>query len=158
MLKPAILYKDELTEEFAKRIYTKGYFYYVGYPYSFSLPKIEVKDNYYQYAIVDEDDKLLGYLAYTVCSDSNNVCNFGLYSFDEGNIRVIRDVYKELERLINRFHRVEWRCIGGNHAAHGYDAFCKKHGGNKIILHDVIKDLDGNYVDEYVYEIINKEN
>ena len=161
MLKPAILYKDELTEKFAERVYTKGFFYYAGNPYDFDLPEIGTRQNHYQYAVVDTDkdgeERVIGYLAYSVIPYADGVCNFGLYSFDEGNTKVIRDVYEELEKLIKRYHRVEWRCIGGNHASHGYDAFCRKHGGNKVVMHDVIKDLDGNYVDEYIYEIIRKD-
>ena len=59
MLVPAITYKDKLDELFAKEVYTERYFYYVGYAYGFELPKIEVRDNYYQWAIVDEDEYLI---------------------------------------------------------------------------------------------------
>jgi len=67
MLVPAIIYKDELEKKFQNEIYTERYFYYVGYAYGFELPKIEVRDNYCQWAIVDKDEydeELLGYLAY----------------------------------------------------------------------------------------------
>ncbi len=158
MLKPAILYKEELLKKFSEDIYTERYRFYSGYTYGFELPTIEVKDNHYQFAILEDvSERLIGYLAFSIDTYTNSVYNFGLYSFDEGNITVIWDTYKMLERLIKKHHRIEWRCIGGNHAERGYDHFCKKHNGIKHILHDATKDADGNYVNVFIYEIINKE-
>lgn len=159
MLVPAITYKDKLDELFAKEIYTERYFYYVGYAYGFELPRIEVRDNYFQWAIVEPIDnftyKVLGYLAYHVYPDVDSVDSFGWYSFEDGNQTVVRDTYNKLEELVSQHHRLEWRVISGNHAKKGYDRFCEKHGGNIICLHDITKDLQGNYRDEYIYEIIS---
>ena len=70
---------------------------------------------------------------------------------------MIQEIYDVLEDLLQKHHRMEWRVIDGNHAKRGYDAFCKKHNGQIVCLHDVCKDLQGNYRDEYIYEIINGE-
>ena len=35
--------------------------------------------------------------------------------------------------------------------------FNKRHNGNKHILKDSIRDRDGNYRDDIIYEIINKK-
>ena len=161
MLKPAILYKNELEEKFAEDIYTERYFYYVGYAYGFELPNIRAQDEYYQWAIVEPidnfTDNVIGYLAYHIDPSSDNVDRFGLYSFYEGNQIVIRDTYDKLEELIKTHHRVEWRVIEGNHAKRGYDAFCNKHNGNCVCLHDVIKDSQNKYRNEYIYEVIRSE-
>lgn len=156
MIKPAIRYKTELERLFAEEIYTERYFYYVGYAYGFELPEIAAKENVYQWAILD-DDKIIGYVAYCIDPSSETADRFGLYSFDEGNIKVIKAVYQILEDLCRRYHRVEWRVVSGNHAKRGYDRFCKAHGGYISHLHDVTKDTDGNYRDIYIYEIIKKE-
>lgn len=160
MLEPAILYKDELEKKFAKEMYTERYYYYVGYPHEFELPDIRVKEYYYQWAIVEPfdnfDNRVIGYLAYHVDPSTDNVDRFGLYSFSEGDQTVIRDTYDKLEELVRDHHRVEWRVIDGNHAKRGYDAFCKKHNGNIVCLHDVTKDLKGNYRNEYIYEIVKE--
>ena len=160
MLKPAILYKDELEKLFAAEIYTERYFYYCGYLYYFDLPVIKAQSEHYQWAIIERDEYLLdgviGYLAYRVNPTTDNVYNFGLYSFDEGNQTVIRDTYDKLEELVRDHHRVEWRVIDGNHAKRGYDSFCKKHNGNIVCLHDVTKDLKGEYRNEYIYEIVKE--
>ena len=36
----------------------------------------------------------------------------------------------------------------------GYDNFIKKHNGKKYILKDSIRDKDGNYHDDIIYEIV----
>ena len=157
MLKPAMVHKEELLKKFAEELYTDRYFYYMGYAYGFELPNIETHDCYYQWAILeDSSNKVIGYLAYRVDPSTDNVDRFGLYSFEEGNQTVIRDTYNKLEELISEHHRVEWRVIGGNHAKRGYDAFCAKHNGNCVCLHDMTKDMNGQYRDEYIYEIIKE--
>lgn len=161
MLEPAILYKDELEKKFAKEMYTERYFYYCGYAYDFELPQIQAKTNHYQWAILERDEydfEVVGYLAYRINPTTDDIYNFGLYSFAEGNQTVIKDTYEKLEELVRDHHRVEWRVIEGNHAKRGYDAFCKKHNGNIVCLHDITKDLKGNYCNEYIYEIIKGVN
>ena len=54
MLKPAMLYKDELEKKFAEVMYDDDYFLYMGYAHGHELPKIEPRDNVYQWAIVKE--------------------------------------------------------------------------------------------------------
>lgn len=157
MLIPAVLYKEEIERLFAEKIYTVDFFYYAGYPQWFMLPEIKVEENAYQWAILDSE-KLIGYLAYRIDLYTDNVYSFGLISFDKGNIKLAKDVYNKLEELIKKHHRVEWRVIGGNPAERGYSRFCKKHKGRKIILKDAVKDLNGNYRNEYIFEIIKEEN
>lgn len=157
MLVPAMVYKYELSKLFAQEMYSEKYFYYVGYPYGFELPNIRDAEGYYQWAIVSdsEPDKVIGYLAYHIDPAIDNVSRFGLYSFDEGNLTVVRDTFNKLEELVSKHRRVEWRVIGGNHAKRGYDRFCTKHKGNRVCLHNVTKDLNGNWCNEYIYEILN---
>lgn len=154
VLVPAILYKDEIEKAFAKEVYTEKFFYYSGYSHCHTLSEIKLEDNDYQFAMVDSNGKLVGYLAYRVDPNSESVYNFGLYSFDKGNPIVGKDLFEEMERLVRIYHRVEWRMIGGNPVKKHYDRFCKKHNGNIVVLHDVCKDVNGKYRDEYLYEIV----
>ena len=109
----------------------------------------------FQYAIVDSNEKLIGYLGYAVDWYSSKAYNFGLFSFDRGNPLVGKDVFNKLEELVNTLHRVEWSAVGGNPACRGYDNFIKRHNGNKHILKDCIRDRNGNYHDDIIYEIVN---
>lgn len=153
MLKPAILYKEELTKLFAEQLYTDDYFYFTGYVHTNCLPDIHTEENLYQYAIID-NERVVGFLSYIIWEATDTAMNFALYSFERGNTIVGRDVYTKLRELINTHRRVEWRMVGGNPVEKTYNKFCSKHGGNHVVLRSVCKDLHGNYRDEHIYEIV----
>lgn len=155
MLTPAILYKDQIEKEFRKLYYTEDMFYYTGclaqwYPNIKDIPD----DGDFDYAIVNNVGKLIGYLSYKTDYYCSKVYNFGLVSFDRGNPIIGNDLYKKLEELVSRFHRIEWRMVGGNPVEKHYDKFCKLHNGKKHILKDSIRDKSGNYHDDIIYEIV----
>lgn len=156
MLVPAILYKNEILTKMQEYSYTEDMMYYTGYLGN-SLPSIEENDNgsLYQYAIVD-NNKLIGYFAYTVNWHSSCAYNFGLFSFDKNNITIGLDIYRELKKVINNYHihRIEWRMVSGNPVEKHYDKFCQKYHGKKLILTDVLKDRYGKYHNDIIYEII----
>lgn len=155
LLLPAILYKDEIEKEFQKLYYTEDMMFETGCMGQW-CPNILVVPNEgeFCYAIVS-GDKLIGYLAYKVDYYVSKAYNFGLISFDRGNPIVGKDLFEKMEELVSTLHRVEWRMVGGNPVEKHYDAFCEKYHGNKHILKDSIKDKDGNYRDDIIYEIIN---
>lgn len=158
MLKPAILYKEQIEKEFLKKFYTQDMFYETGCLESW-VPDIKPStDGYkYEYAIVNSKDELIGFLSYCIDRYADSVSRFGLISFDKGNSLIGIDVGRELERLVNNHHRVEWRMIGGNPVEKHYDKFCKKHMGVKHVLRDATRDADGNWHDDIIYEIIKEE-
>lgn len=157
MLKPAILYKEEIQRAMRAYYYTDDMMYESG-GLSNWTPDIreEPESGRFQYAIVDSNGKLVGYLDYFVDWYSSCASRFGLMSFDRGNITVGRDLYAELNKLLNEYklHRIEWRMIGGNPVERSYDRFCNKHNGTKHVLKDAIKDKYGKYHDDIIYEII----
>ena len=156
MLVPAILYKSEIEKSFAKKLYSNDFFLYTGDAHYNVLPEINTEKNLYQYAIINKD-KLIGYFAYSVNPSLDCVNNFGLISFSKGNYIIGRDILGKLENLIKYHHRVEWFMVGNNPAKKHYDKLCLKYGGNIIKLQDVVKDPDGNYLDGYIYEIVNSK-
>lgn len=157
MLVPAILYKEQIEKEFQKLYYTEDMFYYTGclaqwYPNIKDIPG----DGDFDYAIVNNAGKLIGYLSYKADYYCSKVYNFGLVSFDRGNPIIGNDLYKKLEELVPRFRRIEWRMVGGNPVEKHYDKFCERYNGNKYFLKDAIRDRDGNYHDDIIYEIVNE--
>ena len=157
MLVPAILYKEEIAKNFKKYYYTDDMMYETGYLDNWN-PEIHENPDActYQYAIVDSNEKLIGYLAYTIDWYSSNAYSFGLISFDRGNPIIGRDLFNEMEKLIHEYklHRIEWRVVSGNPVKKHYDKFCKKYNGKKFVLTDVFKDRYGNYHNDVIYEII----
>lgn len=157
MLKPAILYKEEISKQFMNYFYSMDMFYETGSIETW-IPEISDKSDgsRFQWAIVDAENKLIGYLGYYIDFYSSCMSRFGLISFDRGNILIGKSVFDEIKRCITEYHlhRIEWRMIGGNPAERGYDAFLKKYNGTKHILKDAIKDQYGKYHDDVIYEII----
>lgn len=161
MLVPALLYKKEIEDYFIKHLYDYNMFLYNGYAHSNSLPKIEPAENIYQFAIIDKNDTnnpLKGYFSYRIDLLTDCVYNFGLISLCEDeekkSSRIGIDVYKELIRLYKIHHRIEWRVMGNNPVIRHYDSLCKRLKGHRVHLHDVVKDNNNQFQDEYMYEII----
>ena len=134
--------------------------YYVGWYEASVQPGIsdECQDGLRQFAILDKDEKVVGYISYHVDMYSRCVYNFGMMSFRK-SMAFSAALEKIMEGLIHdeKFHRISWRMVSGNPVEKTYDRFLKKYNGNKLIEHDVFKDKYGNYHDSYIYEIINKE-
>ena len=98
MLVPAILYKEQIKKEFQKYYYTIDMMYETGCMCNWSPEIAECpNENQFQYAIVDKNEKLIGYLGYAVDWYASKAYIFGLFSFDRGNILVGRDVFDKLE-------------------------------------------------------------
>lgn len=155
MLVPAILYKDQIQKEFQKYYYTTDMMYETGCLDNWNPNICENPDEQtYQYAIVGNDNKLIGFLGFRIDRYCSRAYNFGLFSFDRGNVLIGREIFHKLEELVNRFHRVEWRAVSGNPACRSYDRFIEKYNGNKHILRDAIRDKSGNYHDDIIYEIV----
>lgn len=155
MLVPAILYKEQIKTEFQKRFYTMDMLYETGCNSQW-CPDIsdEPEEGVFEYAIINGRGKLIGYLSYQVDYYSSNAYNFGLMSFDRGNPIIGKVLFEKMEELVSTMHRLEWRMIGGNPVERHYDRFCAKYGGAKYILHDSVRDKNGKYHDNVVYEII----
>ena len=157
MLVPAIARKAELEQLFAEHIYDDDMFLYNGYPHCNTIPDFSPKENIYRWAIAD-GDKIIGYFTYYIETNSDNVCSFGLYSFDKGNPLIGIDVYRKMKALVKTHRRIEWRMIGGNPVKKHYDKFLKRMNGRKVMLKKVVKDMHGRYHNEYIYEIVRGDD
>ncbi len=158
MLKPAVCYKEQLENALKEYFYTDDMMFYQGCNNSYLMEISDKSDNgRYQYAVVGNNDKLIGYIGYYVDYYSSCAYNFGAFSFDRGNPIMGKELFGLLEKLIKTFHRVEFRAVSGNPAIRGYDNFLKRHSdiGNKHIFRDEFRDVNGDYHDTYLYEFVN---
>lgn len=158
MLAPAVLYKDDIIKEFKKKYYTDDMMYYVGYSANIIANIADEPDeSTFQYAVVDKDLVLKGYIVYHIDWYSSCAYNFGIMSFDKHGILMGEALNEVMNKLIDEYHlhRISWQMVSGNPVQKTYDRFCKKYNGNRVILHDVFKDTHGNYHDSYYYEIIS---
>ena len=158
MLKPAICYKAEIENALKEYFYTDDMMFYQGCVNSYLIEVSEKgKDGHFQYAVIGDGDKLIGYIAYTIDYYSSCAYNFGAFSFERGNPVMGRELFSILENLVNRMHRVEFRAISGNPAIKGYDKFLERHKGigEKHIFRDEFRDAHGKYHDVYLYDFVN---
>lgn len=156
MLKPAAIYKDILMEKFASILYTEEYYFYCGYP-SAKLPEIYIEDGIYSYAIVDKNNNVIGFFTYQIFDLTNTAQNFGLISFDKGNPIVGIDIYYKMKELIKTYHKLEWQVVEDNPIRLMYDKFCAKYDGFVHRIHDATRNLKGQLVDSFIYEIITSK-
>ena len=94
-VRPAILYKEEITKKCMEMYYSQEYFYYMG---CVAIAPIYIADSddcgeTYQYAIVNEKEELVGYIAYKLRLFERQADSFGLISFDK--IKTLLDLLLE---------------------------------------------------------------
>lgn len=174
MLKPALLYKDEILKKFAERVYTDDWCYYMSGPDGAIMPKITDDDYHqFQYAIVEpakgwelvgtSDDlallpstaeTVIGYFTYRRDTYTDTIQDIGLMSFDKGNVLVGLSVLRKMRELVKTHHRVTWSVVENNPAKPIYDRFCRRYGGIIHHFRECAKDKYNKYVDSYTYEII----
>lgn len=161
MIVPAICYKDEIEREMNMLLYTDDMMYFVGSisgePVNLFVEDDGKGDLKCQFAIVDGNSNLVGYLQYRIDLYASCAYDFATISFAKGKPIMGKELHETLERLVRRYHRVEFSAISSNSVIKAYDRFLESHNniGHKHVFKDAFRDLDGNYNDQYVYEFVN---
>lgn len=158
MIVPAITRKSEIIDNINKIIYSDKMFYLSGSVFPW-VPNIQDDccDSRIQYAVINKNNNVVGYIDYNIDWYSSCARNFAIISFDNSGLTGIT-IFHEIKKLIvdYKIHRIEWRMVGGNPIEKNYDKLCKFYNGNKYVLKDAIKDKFGEYHNDIIYEIINK--
>lgn len=159
MLKPAQLYKEQLSTVSVNTWYDLSYIYYYGGSGS-SIIKVS-DDNYNTHSFVSIDNNnIIGYMCYTIDWVAMSVDNFGIISFQKGNLEFIKDVYQAIHNIFKVYHmnRISWFCYADNPAIIGYRNFIRKHGGCQCgYERERVKLLDGKLHDTVMFEIMASE-
>jgi hypothetical protein len=157
MLKPAIMYQDQIMKKFNSIMYTEDYYYYMGYVNCGEQLELVLQDDKVMLASVDKDENVIGLIKYMTNYTNSSVGRFGIISFDKGNVIFGTDLLKEFDKLYHKFHRIEWWMVGSNPVKRHYDYITRKYGGYVSCSHDCIRHPNGEYEDSYHYEIINND-
>lgn len=159
MLKNAILYKDIISEKMEKTWYDERYqYYYDSMPGNPDFPHQPEKTR--QFASVDDDGNVIGYMSYSFNLATRRAMNFGIISFDLGNPLFARDVRQMIAECFFKFHlhSIEWFCFEENPALKGYRKFIKRYGGREIgTLRNVAFAADGQIHNAVLFEICYKD-
>lgn len=134
-------------------------FYFTGIPYTTDMNAVaavsgnrEKRVRTVGYLSLCEGE-CKGYIKYNADIVNNCIGDFTVLT-KETSVSVLKDAAAELERLLKVYNKVEWTLVKGNKAEKFCDAICRKHGGNKNVLHDYYKDEYGKYHDKLIYEIM----
>ena len=83
--------------------------------------------------LLNNDEKLIGYLTYQIDYYSSRANNFGLISFDKGNPIIGKELFYIMEELVNTMHRIEWHMISGNPVEKTYDKIKEENSYQEMI-------------------------
>ena len=158
MIKPALLYADQLQKKVIESWYEPETRFYSG----LGSGKIELVDNNYderQYVSIGKDGNVIGYISHNVDWCTRSASHWLMTSFDKGNLEFVRDLHKVVTDLFfkENFNRVEWWCFADNPAVRGYKNFIKRFGGSIVgELHKSAVFSDGTVHDTYIFEILRE--
>ena len=94
MLKPAQLYKDELQKKNIETWYDQRYMYYHSGTGAYDISFADNNCDKHQFVSVDKDDNVTGYISYNIDWCALSADNFGIISYDIGNVEFAKDCYK----------------------------------------------------------------
>lgn len=157
---PAVAYKDEIIRQSDLLRYSDKMLFYNGcYEHGRINIETESTNGRFQWAIVDADRNLVGYISYQADYYSRSIYSFGLINFTDNHAALTAGVLQAVRHIKSlNPHRIEWRCLSDNPACIRYTKIVKRYKGRSIHLQDVFRDTTGKYHDEDVFEIIFKEN
>lgn len=157
MLKPAILYKEQLEKLFAEKLYSKEMFFYSGYGGEYFIPEIKAENGKQQYAIIDSNDDVIGFLSYGINIHTGDIYHFGLFGF-KNSPRLGKELNDKLEELLEKYKRIEWICVDNNPVLKHYIKFCEDHNGQMIHLHNCLVDEEGITRGRYLFEVMSTKD
>lgn len=171
MLKPAILYKDELQRLFKLTWFNDKYKFWWGSSYFSEFIIEDSSWNSNQFAVIS-NNKVIGYIGYSIDRDANYAHTLSIISFadvldDVDNIdkreltivfgndlkTVIKDIFEKY-----CFIKLCFTVYIGNPVEKQYDKLIKAFNGRIVGIRKCeAKTFDGIYRDQKIYEILGAE-
>lgn len=162
MLIPAVAQKDEIEKYSDIMRYSKEMMFYNGCQ---EHGRIYIHTDYtegnFQWAIVDKNKELVGYIAYRVDYFTSAVYSFGLIKFKDNPQAMAMGILEAIRHIkkINPI-RIEFRAVADNPANDGYKQIIKlmsDYHKTWYHLHYTFRDEGGEYHDTILYELIKEK-
>jgi hypothetical protein len=159
MLKPAILYKDEIPKLYQSIWFNDKYKYY-NYSTTWHTFSIDEKTyDWHEFVSVNTNGEVIGYIHYYINRTTLNCNRFGAINFTNDPtfgkdvLQVIKDIFEKFN-----FHKLDFSVVIGNPAEKSYDHLCKKYGGHILCIEKDETKLDDNkYYDVKRYYIMRED-
>ena len=142
--------------------YDEKYQYYFGGNWRSDFSLADSTNDYMKraFAVLNNNDELIGYISYSVDNELRIAQWFGAINFSDDKISFGKALRQVITDCFLKFGMevVEWNVICGNPIEPSYDKMCKKLGGRIIgIRHHRAIDLVGNIHDDKSYEILRED-
>lgn len=160
MLRPAQLYESSLREQLIQSWYKPENIYVSGWTGNEILELPDNNYNSHHFVSVDSKDRVIGYITYSVNWSAMSADQFGIISFNKGNLIFVKDLYQAIRNLFNVFHmnRISWCCYTDNPALRSYKNFVRKYGGRECgYKRQIVRLQDGKLHDSIEFEILAEE-
>lgn len=160
MLKPAILYEEELKKKYNSVAFEEKYKYYNSQSYfDFIGPLATDTFNYIQMVSVEEDD-IIGFLTARIDRGDDAVSSISAINFYDVNTTFSRDFHNFLDQLFTKFNfrKISFGVVVGNPAEVMYDKYIKKYNGRIVgVKEDDVRLFDNKLYDYKMYEIFRED-
>ena len=164
MLKPALLYKEELEKKDIATMDDLSKMWWHGNPYRYTLQIGENTDkNYgtYDYACVNNKNEVIGFFSYFIDWQVRMATSFCVVSYmNKPNIILVKDCINKITSLFNDngMQKITWRSYADNPFIKSYRKFIKRHGGREVGIerrHGMLE--DGKLHDSVIFEILKED-
>lgn len=158
----AKLYEEQIKRKMWEIWYDERYQYYFGgnWRSDFSLTDNPGDYQKYAFAVLNNNDELIGCIKYSVDNEMRVAQWFGAINFSEDKLTFGKALRQVIEDCFLKFGMevVEWNVICGNPVERSYDRMCERLGGRIIgIRRNRAKDMAGNVHDDKSYEILRED-
>ena len=162
MLKLAHLYADELKAKLAEASADPRYMYYFTQPTGGYFDRTFENNTVWShdFVSVDKDGNIIGYIGYGIDAFARSANNFGFLSFDIGNTAFIRDAYRVVRDIFEKYNlnRMCWHAIVDNPVTGSYKRLCSKLGGRENgYERQSVQLMDGKLHDGISFEVLAEE-
>jgi hypothetical protein len=161
MLEIAKIHESQLQSLFSRIVFDDKFkFYNASNYYDYNISLDNDSWNSLQFASVDKDGNVLGYLSAKISRASEYVSSLQVINFYELNYTFSKDFHQFITDLFIKFkfRKINFSVIIGNPAEKMYDKYIEKYNGRVVgIYKEDVRLFDGKYYDFKVYEIFKNE-
>ncbi len=161
LLKPAVLYEDQLKMAYRSIAFEDKYKYFTASNYfDFDIPLEDSTWRKIQLVSVNKKGDLIGFFSATIDRGDDAVSSLSIVNFYDLNYVFSKDFHQFLNDLFTKFNfrKVSFSVVVGNPSEKMYDKYIDKHGGRVVgIKNKDIKLQDNQYYDLKLYEIFRDD-
>jgi RimJ/RimL family protein N-acetyltransferase len=160
MLDVAINHKERLLERFRGTWFKDKYKFWNCTNYYEDESIEESTWQRHQFASVDADGEVIGYIGYRIDRPNELACCLNIVNFTENRAVFGMDAGQAIRDIFERFHirKLTFSVVIGNPIERTYDRMIEKYGGRIVgIQKQQYRLIDGKYYDEKLYEIMSDD-